>query len=566
MSTEERIIIKSYRELPPMAASMGRMSVNNTGSWRNVEPYYVNQTPPCSLHCPAGNDAAGFLKLTAEGKFREAWELIRETSPFPGVCGRVCPHPCESECNRETLGGRINVHSIERFLADMNFDASVPGKNIKYPDISIGIIGSGPAGLSAAYHLAMRGYPVIIYESHETTGGMMRIGIPDYRLPKVVLDREINFIQAMGVDIRTGFKIGVDAIFSEIRRRHSALFIATGFHQSRKMGIESEEHPDVIPGIEILKRISQGLNPNLKEKVLVIGGGNTAMDTARSAMRFGSKVTVVYRRTREEMPAIADEIEELLSEGIPIEFLTAPVKIHTKDGNIVSLECIRMKLGEADDSGRRRPIPIVGSNFRIETDQVISAVGETPDLSFIDGELKFERWGIPTDDFGLTNMEGVFAGGDVSAGDGTVTHAIGSGRRAAIAIVRYLKGEKFQDIDKISPSLQNAGGRIVRLDDLNLDYFADLPRLTPPSLEIDRRRDNFREVTGSYDAAMALAEAQRCMSCGVCTSCDNCFIFCPDAAIDYNLSENSKYTIDLDYCKGCGICAQECPRRCIELK
>lgn len=552
-----------------MAASMGRMSWNNTGSWRNVEPVHRDLAAPCSAKCPAGNDVVGMLRLTAEGKFAEAWELFRQTSPFPGVCGRVCPHPCESECNRETLGGKINIHSIERFLADMNADASMPGGNIQYPEREIAVIGSGPAGLSAAYHLARQGYPVVVFESHSQAGGMMRVGIPDYRLPKNVLDREIAAIMALGVDIRTGISVGRDIGFSRLKNDFSAVFIATGYHRSRSLGIEGEESAgrrNVLSGIEVLKRISQRLDPGLKERIIVVGGGNTAMDAARSAARLGSEVKVIYRRTRTEMPAIAEEIDELLAEGIPVEFLTTPVKIHIDNGGISQVEYIRMKLGEPDESGRRRPQPIPGSNFTMETDQVITAIGETPNLSFIEGELKFERWGIPANDFGITNVGGVFAGGDVATGAGTVSHAIGSGRRVAAAIIRYLNGEPLEERDKFSPCLKRVGSKMVRLDDLNLDYFRKIPAVEPPHIDLNERLGNFREIYRVLEEEQALREAQRCMSCGSCTSCDNCFVFCPDAAIHYGILPDEHYRIDLDHCKGCGLCASECPRNCIELK
>lgn len=566
MPEDKPIIFKSCRELPPMTASMGRMSVIDTGSWRNAEPFFINHTPPCTLKCPAGNDIVGFLRLTSEGKFTEAWELIRETSPFPGVCGRVCPHPCESECNREQLGGAVNIHSVERFLADMNADTEIPLADIKYPDKRVAIIGSGPAGLSCAWHLNRAGYPATVFEKYSQAGGMMRVGIPDYRLPKGVLDREIAAIQALGTEIKTGVRVGTDIAFYELLRDYAAVFIAVGNHKSRSLGAEGENHPEVVSGVEILRRVAAGEDPGLREKALVVGGGNTAMDAARSAHRLGSEVRVIYRRTRAEMPAITEEIDECLAEGIPIEFLSAPVKVHSEDGKITRAECIRMKLGEPDASGRRRPIPVEGSNFFIETDQIITAIGETPDLSFVSGELKIENWGVPADDYGQTNIPGVFAGGDASTGEGTVAHAIGSGHRAAIAIRKYLEGGKPEEQDKLPQALQKADHRVVRYEDLNTDYFDPKIRIEADSVPVHKRRDNFLEINQGMELAYTILEAQRCMSCGTCVSCDNCYVFCPDAAIHYNRETGVGYLIDLKHCKGCGLCAAECPRLCIELK
>ena len=565
MPEDKPLTFKSHNELPPMAASLGRMSVMATGSWRNAEPFYIDHTPPCTFKCPAGNDIAGFLRLTAEGKYSEAWELILRTSPFPGICGRVCPHPCESECNRNELGGKVNIHSIERFLADKCVDIQLPKAEIKYPDKKIAVIGSGPAGLSAAFHLTQAGYPVTVFESYPKAGGMMRVGIPDYRLPREALDREIAAIVSSGTEIKTGVKIGKDVDLQILRKEYPAIFIAVGNHSSRSLGIKNEDHPDIISGVEMLRRIAFGENPGIKGKVVVIGGGNTAMDTARSASRLGAEVKVLYRRTRSEMPAIEEEIDECLAEGIPIEFLTAPVGIHTKNGRITGVRCNRMKLGDPDSSGRRRPVPVEGSEFTIPTAQIISAIGESPDISFVAKDLKVEKWGIPADEFGITNVSGVFAGGDSSTGEGTVTHAIGSGRRAAIAIQKFLKGESLSSSDKIPPSLINVSPQIVRFENLNTAYFDYQFRIEADFKPIHDRRGNFSEIVSSFDEELALREAQRCLSCGSCVGCDNCYVFCPDAAVSHG-DEPGKYIIDLKHCKGCGLCAEECPRFCMELK
>ena len=547
-----------------MTVSSGSMSVNDTGSWRNAEPVYVDHTPPCNFKCPAGNDVVGFLRLTSEGRYKDAWELIRQTSPFPGVCGRVCPHPCESECNRLYLGGTLKIHAVERFLADRNRDKNPYAVSIKYPSKKVAVIGSGPAGLSCAWQLNRAGFPVTVFEKNSRAGGMLRLGIPDFRLPKDILSGEIYDIKRAGTAIITGVGIGKDLEFSELQKQFAAIFIAVGFHKSYNLGIEGENHADIIPGTSFLKEISSGGDPQIKKKVVVVGGGNTAVDTARSALRLGSEVTVIYRRTREEMPAIAEETDELLEEGIPLEFLTAPVKIHTEGENITGVECLKMKLGDPDSSGRRRPVPVEGSNFTIEADQIFTAIGETADLSFIDNNVKIEKWGVPIDEFGRTNVPGVFAGGDAATGEGTVSHAIGSGRKTALAISAYLKDETITEAELNPPSLQNVNPQVVTFEQLNVDYFDSQDPIVVKGSSPDNRKQNFEEIHGTISEKQALYESQRCMSCGFCPECDNCLIFCPDAAVQFNDNPGNKYLIDMKHCKGCGLCVAECPRYCIE--
>jgi len=566
MNQDQPIVIKGCQDLPPMTISAGQMSVNDTGSWRNAEPHYIDHTPPCNFHCPAGNDVVKFLRLAAEGCYFEAWQTILQTSPFPGICGRICPHPCETNCNRETLGGTIKIAAIERFLSDINIGSGYHLPRIKSGAQPIAVIGSGPAGLSCAYQLNRLGYPVTIFEKHQIPGGMMAVGIPRFRLPIDVLNREIDYIRQCGTEIITGVEIGKDLTFAELRQKFAAVFIAVGCHKSHLLEIMGENHPAVVSGVSFLNHTAVNRPFDLKKNVLVIGGGNTAVDTARTALRLGAKVRILYRRTRQEMPALPDEIEELLEENIPIEFLTAPVKIRTSQGKIIHLECVKMKLGEPDASGRRKPIPIEGSNFLLETEQIFTAIGETADLNFLDNSLKTEPWGITIDQFGRTNVPGVFAGGDAATGNGTVTAAIGSGRNTALAMDKFLRGDTSTLKDLLSPSITGIDPKIVTLDNLNLAYF---PRLDPVEIlcaSPAERIHTFEEIHHPLNEVQVLYEAQRCMSCGACPRCDNCYIFCPDAAIRHSSEPGVNYTIDLKHCKGCGICAAECPRFCIELK
>ena len=555
---EQEVVIKSYRDIPPMAASLGTMRVNKTGSWRNVEPFYEDKLAPCQFNCPAGEDVLGYLSLIADGKFREGWELIRLMNPFPGVCGRVCPHPCEAECNRAELGGRINIRSQERFLADVNLGTEIPIKRERI-DKKVAIVGSGPAGLSCAYQLALKGYGVTIFEALPQPGGMMRVGIPDYRLPKDVLNHEIDLIIRTGVEIKTGIRVGDDLSFDELRHKFDAVFVATGLHKSRSLGAEGEGAPGVVSGIEVLRKIGFGEKVELGKNIIVVGGGNTAMDVARSVLRMGSKPTIIYRRTRKEMPAIPEEVDDGLAEGIKIHFLTNPARVITENDRLTRLECVRMELGEPDESGRRRPVEIKGSNFTMDTDMVITAIGETAEVGFLAEQVQTKGWGIPATDFGVTGVDGIFAGGDVSTGAGTVTHAVGSGRRAAEAIHRYLCGQNPGQLKIEIPE------KIVYFDDLNMAYFRSEPRAEQKFLEAEERIQHFGEVYSGISPGEAVREARRCFSCGRCTACDNCLIFCPDVAINRGEGD-TKYEINYDYCKGCTVCVSECPRSSISIR
>jgi len=566
--SQQPIVFKTWRDLPLMTASLGDMTVNKTGSWRNVEPHHVEQIPPCSLRCPAGNDVVGFVTLAAEGRFEDAWKVLARTTPFPGTCGRVCPHPCESECNRGEMGGAINIHIIERFLAD-RFRENPPALD-KAPMTHkrIAVIGSGPAGFSAAYQLALQGHGVTVFEEHSKPGGMLRLGIPDYRLPQDVLDAEIKRITDLGVDIVTDTRIGREISFDQLMDKFDAVFAAVGFTNSRALGAKNDTGDGIVPGIEVLRDMALGRSHSVGQRAIVVGGGNTAMDVARSLLREGRDVSVMYRRTRYEMPAIAEEIDELFEEGINIDFLATPVEVLRDNGKLTGVKCIRMQLGKPDDSGRRRPEPIEGSEFVVEVDTIITAIGESTDLSFLPDEIQAKTsWNIPADELGRTFEEKLFAGGDAADGAGTVTAAIGYGRRAALAIHAYLMNGELPENAAVSPSLRDQTTKVIRFEDLNTAYFKDLKRSEPESLPVKERINTFDEVRSGFGEAELLKETRRCFSCGTCPACDNCYIFCPDAAIT-PIKNDPKilYIVDYEYCKGCGLCAAECPRDCIIMK
>jgi len=592
----EEIVFKTEADMPYLPMSLGTTLVNKTGSWRYIRPLYMDKTPPCNHHCPAGEDIVGYLALVREGKYREAWELIKQENPFPGVCGRVCPHPCESECNRQELGGAIAIHTLERFLAGYAMSSEATRQRGNEAPLTrrsalgrVAVIGSGPAGLSCAYHLARRGYRVTVFEALPVAGGMMRIGIPEYRLPRAVLEREIADIEALGVEIKTGLRLGHNLKLADLLADYRALFIAVGLQRSRKLDIPGEDAQGVIHGLEFLKRVHLGDEVQVGPRVAVIGGGNTAIDAARTALRLGSEVTILYRRSRAEMPAIAEEIEEALGEGVNIHYLTAPVELLTENGRVKSMRCVNMELGAPDETGRRRPVPIAGSDYTLEVDTVIPAIAQELEdrswklaLSLAEGleacpepgrrvgDRRLEVGGgrIVINEAGATTAPPIFAGGDAATPFGTVAHAVGSGKRAALAIDQYLRGEELSGFPPLDEAVhavpKDIDPTIVRFEDLNLAYFEELERTAQPQKPVEERVRGFEEVNLGFSEKDAQAEAERCFSCGTCNLCDTCFTFCPDVAIAR--LNGAGYEVNYDYCKGCGVCAEECPRYAISIQ
>ncbi len=572
--------VESWKTLePPLPMSYQSTLVNKTGSWKYIRPMYQDKVAPCHEGCPAGEDIEGYMYLISQGKITEAWELLRKDNPLPAICGRVCFHPCETACNRKDFDEALSINQIERFLGDYglkNKTAPVMGKRRKE---KIAIVGSGPAGLSCAYQLALMGYQVTIFEALNVLGGILRIGIPAYRLPKDILEAEIQLIQELGVEMRTGARVGKDIPFSELEK-YRAVFLSTGVHVSRSMGAKGEQHRGVLSGLEFLKDLNLGKKIPLGKRVAVVGGGNTAMDAARSALRLGSEPIVVYRRTRNEMPAIEDEINEAEKENIEFKFLTVPVEVISTNGKIKEIECIKMKLGKPDESGRRRPEPIEGSNFRMKIDNVITAIGEKADLSYLPDDIKVEWGKIVVDEFGRTTRENIYAGGDVIDQPHTVVDAIGAGKKAAIAIdsdvrnvpldmeslrigetgsvsiEKYLNTNILHKKDQIND--------VVRIEEININYFEKADRVVKPRRDAEAVKDNFNEVNTGFKEEMVRREASRCFNCGVCNECEVCLIFCPDMAI-LRKNDEKGFEFKYDYCKGCGICAKECPRNAMSM-
>jgi len=486
--------------------------------------------PPCRVACPAGVNAQGYVALISQGKFKEALEVLRRTMPFAGVCGRVCTHPCESECERGKVDQPVSIRSLKRFMSDYEMsvgrEKATPIERTK--EDKVAVIGSGPAGLAAAYDLIREGYPVTVFEAAPKAGGMMRYGIPEYRLPEKVLDNEISYIQELGVEIKTNRPVkDLKDIFEQ---GYEAIFLATGAWVSQKMGIPNEDAEGVLHAIDFLNKVNAGAKVKLGKRVAVIGGGNAAIDAARVAKRLGAEdINIVYRRSRTEMPAEAEEVNEAEREGIKLNILAAPVKVLTKNNRVTGIQCIRMELGEPDASGRRRPVPIKGSEFDMEVDNVIMAVGQGVDKDALPKELEYTSWGtLQVDSVTLqTNIEGVFAAGDVVSGPADVIAAVAGGKEVAISIDRHLRGA---DLKEGRPETRK------RVTEVSKKGVEPKERPVMPTLELNKR-EGFVEVELGLDEKTAVEEAQRCLNCGVCSECMECVKVCEVGAINQDMED-----------------------------
>jgi len=466
---------------------------------------------PCENTCPANINVPGYMSLIAEGRFVDAYRLIRQENPFPSVCGRICTHPCESKCRRATTDEAIAICSLKRFVSDYAYKHEMPfTKDIVYQKKGklVSVIGAGAAGLTCAYYLARIGYDVDVYESERSAGGVLAYGIPEYRLPTHVLQHEISLIEKEGVNIILNAAINDYSAFEIIRKNSNAIFVATGTQMPQHVGITGEDLNGVIHGIVFLKRVKLKHDTRIGKKVAVIGGGNTAIDSARTALRLGAeKVTILYRRTRDMMPAYEAEIAEAIEEGVSVVELIQPVRfIDDGSGNVCAVECETMKLGEFDSTGRRKSIPSGEPTFRIEIDTVIPAISQYADLPFIPSQdIGRTKWGTFTvdEDTMMTTIDGVFSGGDIVRGPNTVIQAIADGKKAAEAIDRYLGGSgKLNKGEEIKYN--------IRADD---DEIVELRRYPLDMLNLDKRVNSFDEVVLGYHKLTAMAESMRCLHC-----------------------------------------------------
>ena len=553
----KKIEFESYKEMPIRAMTLGSMMWNLTGSWRNVRPLYDFKTSPCILGCPTNEDIQRYIYLVTEGRHEEAWKTIIESNPMPAVTGRVCFHPCMTKCTRKDYDEAVNINAIERFLGDMGLENGgwmEKSKAVKKEKVAVA--GSGPAGLSCAFYLARQGYPVTLFERDKALGGVLRWGIPEYRLPNELLDRVIKQILDAGpVKVKAGVSVGTDVSMDQLKKEYDAVFLGLGLMSSRGLGVDGEDEFGVEPGLDFLRKVNSGEKVDPGAKVVVVGGGNTAMDVARCALRSGSEVTVVYRRTRNEMPAIAEEIEEAEKEGVAFHFLAAPKELVREGGKLVRVIFQKMELGEPDDSGRRRPVPVEGETIEMEVDRLFTAIGEQTDLEGIESTVETE-WNLikTSGETGVTSDPKIFAGGDVVTGAASVVEAIAAGRKAAERIGRMLAGEPEPEVEE---------PKTVGIEDMNTDYFTRSKRNLVPRVSVAEAKTGFSEIKTGYTGELLASEADRCFSCGVCNYCDNCWVYCPDVAIARHEDE---YEFLYDYCKGCLVCAFECPRNAISIR
>ncbi len=493
----------------------------------------------CMDACPAHTNVPGYIKLIAEGEFKEAYKLIRDTNPFPGSVGRVCYAPCEEACNRGQLDEPMAIRDLKRFAADQVDIEELEVPTIARTDKKVAIIGAGPAGLSAANDLTLKGHNVTVFEALPEAGGMLRVGIPEYRLPKEILRREVAYIQKLGVDIKTGVQVGKDVTLEEIRRDYDALFLGVGAHGGMRLGVEGEDLPGVLEGVEFLRAVNLGEKAKLGKKVAVVGGGNTAIDCARTAKRLGAgEISIVYRRSRAEMPASAEEVAAAEDEGIKIEFLTTPSRFLSQNGKLAKMECVRMELGKPDASGRPRPIPVEGSEFATSVDTVIAALGQAPETDFVKelGIAVSKRGTIEIDpETGATNIEGVFAGGDVVTGPAFVIDAIAAGRKAARSIDRYLNGEplEVEDVEKEPEKLSEE--EIKKLK----KRFPPTKRVNMREERVEKRVKGFGETAFGYSLKEAQEEASRCLAGQIegCIECYECERRCDAGAIAHGMQD-----------------------------
>lgn len=542
--------------------------------------------PPCQAACPARVNVQGYAALLQRGKFKEAVSLIRQDMPFPAICGRVCFSPCEDVCARTNVDQAVAIRALKMLVADVEREQgrvkpeSIPKKHVE----KVAVVGAGPAGLTAAYELAKLGYPVTVFERMPELGGMMRYCIPNFRLEKFVVANEIEFIKDLGVEIKTGVEFGKDITLESLRKEgYKAIFLAIGTQLGMKLNVPGEDLEGVINAVDFLRDIALGKHVDVGERVAVVGGGNSAIDAARTAIKLGAKeVMVLYRRSREEMPALPHEVELAENDGIKFYFLVAPKQIIGENGKVKAVECLRMRLGEPDESGRRRPVPISLSEHTYEVDTVIPALGQLPETACIPPDLLDKKARAPSlqvDPVTLeTNIPGVFAGGDVATGPASIIEAVEAGKRAAVSINLYLTGQDLRS------------GRETAIEEITWtknwgSIRKKEQRYAPP---LEKPHLNFEEAAQYLEKIKreAMFEAFRCLSCGpcaeclagmelcegdkavvdeiLCVGCNVCAVVCPFEAIKKD--EDGVAQVNEDLCKGCGICAARCPEQAITMK
>jgi len=526
----------------------GSSLANKTGSWRTERPVFVHRLPPCNAQCPAGEDIQGWLFHAESGDYETAWRHLTRDNPFPAIMGRVCYHSCESACNRAQIDTSVGINSVERFLGDealkkswrFEIASAQSGKKVL-------VVGAGPSGMSAAYQLRRLGHEVTVFEAGPMVGGMMRFGIPKYRLPRNVLDAEMQRIVDMGVTLRLNTKV-TDIAQTMRDGGFDAVFLAVGAHIAKRAYIPAKDSCRILDAVAVLRSMEGEERPMLGRRVVVYGGGNTAIDVARTAKRLGAtEAIIVYRRTRERMPAHDLEVEEALQEGVMVKWLST---IKSADGSALTIEKMRL-----DEHGNPQP---TGEFETLESDSLVLALGQDVDLSLLDGVpgLVMKNGVVQVDPLTMmTGHPGLFAGGDMVPAERNVTVAVGHGKKAARHIDAWLRGSHVDT----APKHESA-----TFERINSWYYSDAPKTMRPQLDVARRTSSFDEVQGGLTQDNALFEARRCLSCGNCFECDNCYGVCPDNAV-IKLGPGNGFEFNYDYCKGCGVCAAECPCGAIEM-
>ena len=528
-----------------IALDPGSSLANRTGTWRTERPAYVDRLPPCNSACPAGENIQGWLAHAESGDYDAAWRVLTQDNPLPAVMGRVCYHPCESSCNRAKLDSAVGINSVERFLGDEALKRGwVFEKSTQKTGKRILIVGAGPSGLSAAYHLARAGHEVVMRDAGPYAGGMMRFGIPKYRLPREVLDGEVRRILNLGVKLELNSKV---SDIGAAMNGFDAAFLALGAHIGKRAYIPAGTSARILDAVSVLRSMEGEERPKLGRRVVVYGGGNTALDVARTAKRLGAEeAIIVYRRTREKMPAHDFEVEEALQEGVLVKWLST-----IKQAGESSITVEKMKL---DETGFPQP---TGEFETLAADSVVLALGQDVDLSLLDDVAGIEKQDgvIKVGSNMMTGHSGLFAGGDMVPSERTVTVAVGHGKKAARHIDAWLRNQTYE---------KGAKHELASFEKLNPWYYSDAPKTVRPLLDLIRRQSTFEEVQGGLDEKNALFEARRCLSCGNCFECDNCYGVCPDNAV-IKLGPGKRFQFNYDYCKGCGLCAAECPCGAIQM-
>ncbi len=545
------------RDIVPSIWTTGTTEVFRTGTWRAALPQHIHAPSPCHVACPVNGDIAEWIGAAGAGDMRGAWQILTRHNPFPAIAGRICHHPCEAACNRAAFDAPLSICRLERHVGDR---ALAEGWALPRPAVEraqrVAVVGGGPSGLSAAFHLRRRGYAVTLFEERSELGGLMRYGIPAYRLPRAVLDGEIARIVALGIEVRCGTALATAADFAHVRASFDAVYIATGARLQKRLPWLDYTRGWVVDGADYLAQASAGAAPALGKRVVVIGGGSAAIDVARTARRAGHDVTIVALESRPQMPAQHEEVTEALEEGITLVDGAMVTAAQSVASGGLALQCTRVRFEPGAARGQFTVTPLDGTTFELDADALIPAIGQDPDLAALRDTLETNGSLLRTDERQAASLAGVYAGGDVASMARFVTEAIGMGKRAAREIHRSLQGDMTAGDEHAGSAHVCHTADVVRLDAINTFYHAATARTMDARLDPAQRLASGAEVQIALDAEQAMAEAERCFSCGTCITCDNCVQYCPDLAVQF---DGAGYVVLTDYCKGCGLCVKECP-------